>query len=573
MEGFMKNIFVMLSLALLLAACGGGSTTDTPATTVPPLSSTISGTASKGAPITGSVTLKDSTGATKTAFINSTTGAFSIAVDGMTAPFMLEAGNLYSIANSITTTNINPFTDLCVRSAAGTTVIYTAFADPVFRTALVNKLPAIVAALKDCLNGLYPGTVSATQRDFMNGSLTIDQGVDLVFPRVSIDPLTGIIKFNNQTVVTVSGTNGTATPSATNFNDLKSEIAIAIVTPLPKFFVLDGKTDSGLGDANIKGYNFSTELAPTSVVGSPSSVVIHPNGKFVYVNASDPNNNYTINVTVYSVNSTTGALTSVGTIPTGDWNIHVKIDPTGKFAYLTGEGNISTYSISATTGLLTKTSTILAAAGSSFSTFTVDPNGNFAYVSSYNTINNSSNTSVYSINQTTGELTVIGTASADLGYYSKIAFEPTGKFAYFFTHYNPNVYAYRIDAVTGKLTLISTIVTGIINVGDITIDKSGKYIYMSNHDSNNITAYRINATTGELTNIGAFAVEGVGYIAIDPSGTLLYSLNSDYPEGNVIPKPQTISIFRVNATTGTLTKIGTQIAGSLPEDIAFMPTL
>jgi 6-phosphogluconolactonase len=74
------------------------------------------------------------------------------------------------------------------------------------------------------------------------------------------------------------------------------------------------------------------------------------------------------NVAMYTINSTTGALTSIGTIAAGTDPLSVAVDPAGKFAYVanwTGygyEGSVSMYTINATTGALTSIGTIATGA-------------------------------------------------------------------------------------------------------------------------------------------------------------------------------------------------------------------
>src|SRR5262245_14149794 len=61
-----------------------------------------------------------------------------------------------------------------------------------------------------------------------------------------------------------------------------------------------------------------TELLPRTVsTGSPSSVAIHPNGKFLYAtNASDPNRGVNApSIAAFSIDPGTGALTVKSSLP------------------------------------------------------------------------------------------------------------------------------------------------------------------------------------------------------------------------------------------------------------------
>ena len=65
-------------------------------------------------------------------------------------------------------------------------------------------------------------------------------------------------------------------------------------------------------------------------------------------------------VSMYTINTTSGALTSIGPIAAGTRPASVAIDPTGKFAYVTNSGSnsVSMYSIDDATGALTLIGTV-----------------------------------------------------------------------------------------------------------------------------------------------------------------------------------------------------------------------
>jgi 6-phosphogluconolactonase (cycloisomerase 2 family) len=63
---------------------------------------------------------------------------------------------------------------------------------------------------------------------------------------------------------------------------------------------------------------------------------------------------------MYTINATTGALTSIGTIATDQHPTSIAVHPSGKFAYVTNSASndVSIYSIDGTTGALTLIGTI-----------------------------------------------------------------------------------------------------------------------------------------------------------------------------------------------------------------------
>jgi DNA-binding beta-propeller fold protein YncE len=180
--------------------------------------------------------------------------------------------------------------------------------------------------------------------------------------------------------------------------------------------------------------------------GRAIALAVDPSGKFAYV--VDGSNGFpgeNDNVSMYTINASTGILTSIGTIAAGLSPTSITIDPSGKFVYVSNSGSkdIWMYTINATTGALTSMGPIAVGASPGIG---IDPSGKFAYVSK----------SIYSINTSTGVLSPIGTIPADLPTPS--AFHPSGRFAYALGP-GSNVSMYSIDAATGALTLIGTIGT------------------------------------------------------------------------------------------------------------------
>jgi hypothetical protein len=107
-------------LLFLLTGCRGNG-----GDSVAPQTSSISGVAAAGAPIFGSVTLRDSKGIERGPVVIDTDGSFSLDVQGLTPPFLLKATgssggqtySLFSVATGTGTANINPFTSVILQLA------------------------------------------------------------------------------------------------------------------------------------------------------------------------------------------------------------------------------------------------------------------------------------------------------------------------------------------------------------------------------------------------------------------------------------------------------------------------
>jgi YVTN family beta-propeller protein len=292
---------------------------------------------------------------------------------------------------------------------------------------------------------------------------------------------------------------------------------------------------------------------------STDSVTVDPSGKFAYVASSG--NVWDIDfgsVLTYAINPATGALTSTGVIGgigingTPEFFNSVALDPSGKFAYAADGGafpyggsgsssSVSMYSINSTTGDLTSIGIIDA--GTSPDSVAVDPAGKFAYVTNFG----SNDVSMYTIDATTGTLISIGTIATGTDPVS-MAVDPAGKFAYVTNSNSNDVSMYTIYATTGALTSVGTIAAG-TNPVSVGVDPSGKFAYVANFNSNDVSMYTINATTGALTPIGTIAA-GMSptSIAVHPSGKFAYVTNAASNE---------VSMYSIDAATGALTLIGT----------------
>jgi len=259
-----------------------------------------------------------------------------------------------------------------------------------------------------------------------------------------------------------------------------------------------GALTSTTGGINATGINGTPEFF--------NSVALDPSGKFAYAadgGAFPPTagiSGGSSSVSMYTINSTTGAMTSIGMIAAGTGPDSVAVDPAGKFAYVTnfGSNDVSMYTRDATTGALASIGTI--AAGTGPASVAVDPAGKFAYVTNFG----SNDVSMYTIDATTGALISIGSIAAGTEPVS-VAVDPADKFAFVanLTGYNTDgsVSMYTIDATTGGLTPLGTIATG-LSPTSIAIHPSGKFAYVTNSGSNSVSMYSIDSVTGTLTLIG-----------------------------------------------------------------------
>ena len=330
-------------------------------------------------------------------------------------------------------------------------------------------------------------------------------------------------------------------------------------------YVLNG---GGSADGTVSMYTINPTTGALASIGAPvstygfgvypGSITVDPSGKFVYVtNEGDPwgyEDGANGSVQAYAIGATTGALTSIGSINGNCPGLcnpsSMVVDPSGKFAYVVTGGagipfNLAMYTIDATTGTLTSIGTV--GAGGVPASLAVDPAGKFVYMATQNvTPGLAGSVSVYAINATTGALASTGTIAAGTDP-AFVAVDPSGKFAYVTNSGSNDVSMYTIDATTGALTAMGTIAAGTDPVW-VAVDPAGKFAYVTNSGSNNVSMYTINSTAGSLTLIGTIAA-GLSptSIAIHPSGKFAYVTNSGSND---------VSMYSIGAT-GSLTLMGT----------------
>lgn len=304
----------------------------------------------------------------------------------------------------------------------------------------------------------------------------------------------------------------------------------------------------------------------------PSSVAVDPAGKFAYVTNSGSDN-----VSTYVIN-TDGTLTFKGTIAAGGNPASVAVDPSDKFAYVAnyGDGSVSMYRINAD-GLLTSIGTIKQATGGTASV-TVHPSGKFAYVTNFGSDIVSGPVSTYAIN-TDGSFTFNATIAAEMDPAS-VAVDRSGKFAYVanrgggWDNDPGSLSMYTIDTTTGALSLNGTLSpTTWVNPSVVVVDPSGRFAYLG---SIPVSMYSIDTTTGKLTAMGTVDAGGlVTSLAVHPSGNFAYATANCTGFGGICNpdvSPPHVSVYMLNAATGVLASNGTAPTERSPRSIAIDPS-
>lgn len=145
-------------------------------------------------------------------------------------------------------------------------------------------------------------------------------------------------------------------------------------------------------------------VSPSFFNDGSGNVATHPNGRYLYVGSYPA-------LTIFNLDQETGSMSFVDSVNHSKSINGSAMHPNGLFYYLVHlvEGEISCYTIDPITGKISYASSVVPGiVNSSFRFIVIDPTGRFAYVAD----NNHPDLLQYSINQTTGELTSMGTVNA-----------------------------------------------------------------------------------------------------------------------------------------------------------------
>lgn len=348
---------------------------------------------------------------------------------------------------------------------------------------------------------------------------------------------------NDVSAFRVDSTTGALTAAGTTPTGAGSGLRSVTVHPGGAYvYTANGTTT---GTVSIFSVN-TTSGALTLVTGTPLSTVVNPrslradpSGKFLFVTSETEQV-----VQGYGVNTASGALTALGVTRTRNQPAALamstgtgSLSPQAKHAYVVNStgGQVRVYSVNTTSGALSFRST--ASTGSLPRSIAVDPFSRFAYV-----VNNPDDSlSGYSINDTTGSLIRIdlnpASTSNDLTVGAgadpqHVVVDPSGRFLYVSlttAAATGQVRGYTI-AVDGKLTEVTDLsypYTVGADPKQLMVDPTGRYLYVVNQNSaaanGSVSAFSIDSTSGQLVGLGAVAAgDNPEPVAIEPSGRFAY---------------------------------------------------
>ncbi len=245
---------------------------------------------------------------------------------------------------------------------------------------------------------------------------------------------------------------------------------------------------------------------------------------------------------------------------------------TPAYAYVATPSTLTTYSIDPSTSGLTDLGGSPLTFPNSFPFLGIrqiatDPSGQTLYLLHYTGVH------AFTINRNTGALTeVAGSPFESAVGPSSLAFDASGTHLYVagetssVAPVNTSISAYSVNSSGALVLLANYTVAGELS----TLVTAGTHLYVAGFYTNSITVFSIGPAGELLQNVpgSPFATDtGPHSIAVDPSGSVLYTANDGVPTANE-PTPGSISAFTIDSSTGALAPV----AGN-PLPIAFSGTI
>jgi 6-phosphogluconolactonase len=313
----------------------------------------------------------------------------------------------------------------------------------------------------------------------------------------------------------------------------------------------------------------------TEIAGSPYAagtgvnfLVLHPSGKFLY--ASNFGLSGENDISLFGIASD-GVLTEefprTPVTPNASQPTLLAMDPGGNYLYVGNilSDNISVFSIDSGTGALTEVPNSPFFIGFPPKNMKLTPSGNYLYVAAVG----SPYGFIEGFSITAGILQSIGQFYTEDPNPDGLAIDPTGTYLYVSNSGSSNSISVFAIGQTGLLSQVqgSPINDNYTSPISLTLDPSGSYLYVANEGSANVGVYSISSSTGvpailtTSATTGAFSTQSEpSFVVSDPSGKYLFVGNQG--------TSATIEPFVVSS--GNLTGLTNYGVGTTPSSIVVL---
>ena len=298
-------------------------------------------------------------------------------------------------------------------------------------------------------------------------------------------------------------------------------------------------------------------MKKVDVSGQPGSLTVDPAHSCLYAAIRS-----TKSISSWKINSQSGDLTPLNTIPAGMNPVFLRTDRTGKFLFST-DNNINIVSVFAIgqSGAVQEGAIQSIATANFPHSVQIDPGNRFIYVP----CRSGERIQKFNFDPVKGTLSanVNDLATPDSTGPRHFDFHSALHVVYFVNEFGRSVTVYRIDSATGTLSPIqalSVIPPGAARPiapnkggGDIHLTPDNRYLYATNRDPDTITAFSVDSSSGLLTRVVQYPTESTPRaFDIDPTGNFIYV------GGQTSGK---LAAYRIDSSTGQLTHIKTYDVG------------
>lgn len=296
-------------------------------------------------------------------------------------------------------------------------------------------------------------------------------------------------------------------------------------------------------------------------VPDPSYLAVHPSGRTLYaVNERERGG-----VTAIAL-ATGGAPQVLGTRDSGGAGpCHLSVHPGGRWllsAHYTS-GSVAVHPVGATGALGERTDLVTHSTpppgpgqqGPHAHQIVTTPDGRYVLAVDLGT----DTVYTYRLDTGAGKLSLVSYASVRPGAGPRhLVFHPSGRFAYLADELDNTVVVCAHDPVTGRLTPGEPQPTGTrpgvtSYPAQLVVTGDGAFAFLANRGDNTLTRYAVERGGARLRLLGTVPVGGdfPRHLALSPSGRLLFTANQ---------RSGSVSVFRVDGRTGTLTPAGKPFA-------------
>ncbi len=323
----------------------------------------------------------------------------------------------------------------------------------------------------------------------------------------------------------------------------------------------------GSGNGNITAYSVDVATGALTLLGvtnggaNPSFLAFDVGRNRLYAA-----NEGSSQIAAFTLSSDAGLtlLNRVGS--QGNGPAHVSVDPSGRWVFAANYGGGNVAVLRVTDGGLGAATDTEASGGQAHQIIS-DATGRFVYVP----CKAANHVAQYRFDADAGQLTPLSPATVATAANAgprHLALHPSGAWAFLINELDDTLTSLRVEA-DGRLTPVdtkSTLPVGFSGASNTTaevqVHPNGRFVYGSNRGHNSIVAFSVDAANGSLTLLGHTPTGGTTprHFDIDPSGRLMLVGN----QGS-----GTVHGFRIDASTGALTTLGQRAAVNSPAFVGF----